>query len=203
MRHPIPLALGSVIAIATPAAALAHFILLEPASWLVANRLGDSQKLGPCGGTSADPGTPTGVVGQARGGDMLKVRVQETIFHPGHYRVALAVKSRDELPADPETVTRDTPRGPWSVSAKIDPNPAPPVLADGLFVHTEKPAAGQIFEADVKLPNINCEKCTVQVIQWMAEHGYNKDGGYTYHHCADVKITANPALPIDRRWPGQ
>ena len=28
----------------------AHFQLLEPQSWLVENKLGDPQKLGPCGG---------------------------------------------------------------------------------------------------------------------------------------------------------
>ncbi|HUO23717.1 MAG TPA: hypothetical protein VMU59_14480 [Caulobacteraceae bacterium] len=41
------------------------------------------------------------------------------------------------------------------------------------------------------------------MIQFIAEHGYNMDGGFDYHHCADLKITANPALPIDRNWPGE
>jgi hypothetical protein len=43
----------------------------------------------------------------------------------------------------------------------------------------------------------------VQVIQFMENHGLNKEGDFTYHHCADLKITANPALPIDKGWPGQ
>jgi hypothetical protein len=43
----------------------------------------------------------------------------------------------------------------------------------------------------------------LQVIQFMEEHGVNPDGRFTYHHCADLKITANPKLPIDRGWPGQ
>jgi hypothetical protein len=30
---------------------------------------------------------------------------------------------------------------------------------------------------------------------------FNKDGGYTYHHGPDVKITADPAKPIDKTWP--
>ena len=38
------------------------------------------------------------IVGKAVGGQKLRVRVQETVYHPGHYRVALAVNSRDELP---------------------------------------------------------------------------------------------------------
>ena len=77
------------------------------------------------------------------------------------------------------------------------------MLADGLFVHTERPAPGSFHEADIRLPNINCEKCTLQIIQWMGEHALNADGDYSYHHCASLKITANPAMPIDRNWPGQ
>ncbi len=52
--------IGSVaLAIIAPSG-IAHFRLLEPASWIQENQLGDPQKLGPCGGTSADPGKPTG-----------------------------------------------------------------------------------------------------------------------------------------------
>ena len=95
----------------------AHFRLLEPQGWLVENNLGDPQKLGPCGGTSADPGTPTNALNRVQGGQMLHIKLQETIFHPGHYRVALAVNSRAELPPDPDVATRDTDKGPWSVSS--------------------------------------------------------------------------------------
>jgi hypothetical protein len=28
----------------------------------------------------------------------------------------------------------------------------------------------------------------------------NKDGGYFYHHCADLQITADPAKPADTKW---
>ena len=202
MKYLIPVTLGAV-AVLAPAAAMAHFYLHEPAQWIAQNPLGDPQKAGPCGGQGANAGTPTGAITAVRGGDTIHLKIQETVFHPGHYRVALSVKSRAELPADPETVTRDSERGPWSVSAKINPKPKPPVLADGLFVHTTAPAKGSFHEADIKLPNINCDKCTLQVIQWMAEHGRNADGDYSYHHCADVKITANPKLKIDKRWPGQ
>jgi hypothetical protein len=190
--------LASVLVAALPLLAHAHFILVEPASWLVENRLGDPQKLGPCGGTSADPGTPSNAIVKMKGAERLHLKLQETIFHPGHYRVALAVRSRAELPADPQTTSRDTDRGPWSVSAVIQ-NPAQaPVLADGLFPHTVRTT--DPFEADIQLPNVTCEKCTLQIVQFMAEHGVNKDGGYFYHHCSDLQITADPAKPIDTRW---
>jgi len=62
---------------------------------------------------SADSGTPTNAVNKVKGGQMLHIKLQETIFHPGHYRVALAVNSRSELPLDPDVTTRDTDKGPW------------------------------------------------------------------------------------------
>jgi hypothetical protein len=188
-----------VIAAAVPAAVDAHFKLMEPVSWLVEDTRGDPQKAGPCGGSNTDWGKPSYIVTKATGGQKLRVKVQETIYHPGHYRVALAVNSRTELPLDPEAATVDSEKGPRSVSAKIQSSPQMPVLADGLWPHTAKPDAP--FETDVQLPNINCKKCTLQVIQFMAEHGVNNPGNFTYHHCAELQITADPGKPIDSQWP--
>lgn len=198
MRYSILAGVGIAVLALASTSGRAHFELLEPSASLVQDRLGDPQKLAPCGGTSANPGTSTGIVNQVRGGDMLHVKLRETIFHPGHYRIALA-RSQAELPPDPEVTTRDTPKGPWSVSAKIaDANP--PILADGLFVHTQKPAPDTFWETDVRVPNINCDNCILQLVQFMAEHGHNKDGDYSYHHCAVLRIIANPALPTDKAW---
>jgi hypothetical protein len=189
---------ASVLMLVAAPFAAAHFKLLEPQSWLMEANNGDPQKLGPCGGTTANAGMPSNIVGKAQGGQKLHIKLQETVFHPGHYRIALAVNSRAELPPDPSAVTRDSDKGPWSVSAPIQGAPQMPVLADGLFVHTSR--ATDPFETDVQLPNISCEKCTLQIVEFMAEHGLNRDGGYFYHHCADLQITADSAKPIDTRW---
>ena len=185
-------------------AAHAHFKLVEPASWLIENDRGDPQKAGPCGGSNADWGKPSYIVSKAVGGQKLHLKILETIYHPGHYRVALAVNSHTELPLDPVTTTRDTEKGPQSVSAAIQNPPQIPVIADGLFVHATRPT-GPVdpFETDVVLPNINCRKCTLQVVQFMAEHGFNNPGGYSYHHCAELQITADPTKPIDKGWPAE
>ncbi len=185
--------------------AVPHFKLLEPTSWLIEDDRGDPQKTGPCGGSNTDWGDPSYVTNHATGGDLLHIKVQETIYHPGHYRVALAVNSPNELPPDPEAVTRDTDRGPVSVSGAIQDPPQIPVLADDLFDHHERPERGTqpIFETDVRLPNIDCEHCVLQVVQFMEEHGYNNPGGFTYHHCAAMQITADPSMPLDRGWPAQ
>lgn len=212
MNVPVRLSLLTVVlAIAAPNAsarfeqprAAAHFRLLEPASWLVEDERGDPQKAGPCGGSNNDWGEESYIITPVEGGSMMPLSVRETIYHPGHYRVALAVNSPTELPPDPVTETIPSDRGPWSVSAEIQDPAEPPVLADGLFVHNERPDEIQTYETDIRIPNINCDKCILQVIQWMADHAYNNPGGYSYHHCANLAITANPDLPIDTGWPEQ
>ncbi len=176
----------------------AHFTLRAPASWIVENDKGDPQKLAPCGGTEVNPGMPTGAVTAVRGGQKLEVVVEETVFHPGHYRIALARK-RNLLPADPEVTMHDTDRGPRSLSAKIETNPQPPLLADGLWAHTEKPTKN--WETEVTIPNITCDGCQLQVIEFMAEHPGVRQGGFSYHHCAVLDITADPSKPAeDARW---
>ena len=52
---------------------------------------GHSVLAAPCGGTNADFGKPTYAVTDVKGGTALHVKVQETVYHPGHYRIALAV----------------------------------------------------------------------------------------------------------------
>jgi len=97
---------GSAVLAALAQQGIAHFRLMEPASWLQEAPNGDPQKMGPCGGTSADPGKPSGTVTTVQGGEKLHLKIQETIFHPGFYRVALAVNSREELPKGPRSKDR-------------------------------------------------------------------------------------------------
>ncbi|NOT46068.1 MAG: hypothetical protein HOP14_15830 [Acidobacteria bacterium] len=189
-------------------AADAHFILVSPAASLVQNRLGDPQKIAPCGGVSANPargtlanpGVPTGAITAVKGGTMFPLLVTESIYHPGHYRVALA-RTTAQLPGDPEVTTGPTDRGVRSQSAVILNPPVAPVLLDGLFPHNERPQQIQSWEGEIPIPNINCQGCVLQVVQFMADHpGIAVDGGFNYHHCAILNITADPSKPIDTRW---
>jgi hypothetical protein len=80
------------------------------------------------------------------------------------------------------------------------------VIAASLPQHYARPAqttppSPLVWETDIQLPNISCAKCTLQVIQFMANHGYNQPGGYSYHHCADLQITADSSKPLDKGWP--
>ena len=193
-------ALAAVGVVAGPSLGQAHFRLLAPASWLVENQLGDPQKAGPCGGTNADFGKPTYAVTDVKGGSQLHVKVQETVYHPGHFRIALAINSPTELPLDPKAMTMTNDKGVVvSVSGEITNPVAPPVLVDGIWQHNAKSA--DPFETDVTIPNITCKSCTLQIVQFMEMHAMNNPGQFTYHHCATLRITADPAKPLDTAWP--
>jgi hypothetical protein len=97
---------------------------------------------------------------------------------------------------------QDTDRGPRSLSAVIEENLQAPVLVDGLWPHPEedREEIPEWWETDVRIPNIGCEDCVLQIIQFMANHPGVREGGFSYHHCVDVTITADPDLPIDAGW---
>jgi hypothetical protein len=198
--------LMATVALGLAVRADAHFVLISPAASLVQNGIGDPQKIGPCGGVSANPqrgtpanpGVPSGAVTTVKGGTNLPLLIQESVFHAGHYRVALS-RTAKELPADPVVTTAQTARGMRSQSAVIQNPPVAPILLDGIFPHTERPT--QNWEAQVPIPNINCQNCVLQVIQFMADHpGIGVDGGHSYHHCAILNITADSTKPADTRW---
>ena len=164
----------------------AHFILEAPASATEQNDLGDPQKAPPCG----DDGTAvyTGEVTTYQPGETITITIDERVYHPGHYRVALALDDPSQLPDPPEGTPGATPCG----SAPIDPAPTFPVLADGMLVHTSPFDGAQSF--DITLPDdVTCEGCTLQVIQFMSDHALNVPGGCYYHHCATIAIEGDPA----------
>jgi hypothetical protein len=178
--------------LALPTAAQAHFTILAPPP--ASNSTNGGKGDPPCGPTDM----LSNVVTPVMGGSKLTLKVNETVSHPGFYRVALSIKARSELPVD--NVVKDasgmvllpTSKG-MSATAEYQTNPVFPVLADNLFPHT----SGSMFSGDITLPNLNCDKCTLQVIEFMANHGSNGDkAGFFYHHCADLKITADSSKPI-------
>ena len=178
--HALAVTFGALIVLVPPAAE-AHFILSQPPSSLSTEDGGKGPP--PCG-----EGIPSNVVTRVQGGSPQTIRLLEFVPHPGHYRIALSLNSRAELPPDPDVVVN---ADGLSVSAAIQNPPKFPILADCLFEHTDASSV-RTWQAEVMLPNIDCARCTLQVIEFMAEHGPNVGGGYFYHHCADLQITAKP-----------
>ncbi|MCH9684834.1 MAG: hypothetical protein K0V04_25590, partial [Deltaproteobacteria bacterium] len=92
-----------------------------------------------------------------------------------------------QLPDPPPVTPGNTPCG----SAPIDLAPTFPVLADGLFEHSQPFSEPQTIE--ITLPDdLSCTNCTLQVIQFMSNHALNNPGGCYYHHCATIAVEADP-----------
>ena len=149
VRLPSALLIGIVMLL--PPVAEAHFTLVQPASWLATDNGGKGAP--PCG-----EGPPSNIVTKVQGGQPLPIRLVETVIHPGHYRIALSVNSRAELPIDPDVFANDSDQ---SVSATIQNPPSIPVIADGLFPHRDAPF-NVTWQTAIVLPNINCARCTLR-----------------------------------------
>lgn len=163
-----------------PGLARAHFVLQSPPAVYDQGPLGDPQKAPPCGADGNE--LATGMVTAYQAGDTITVTINETIFHPGHYRIAL-VSDLADIPAEPPVTAGAQACG----TTLIQDPPVFPVLADGVFLH-DAPFGGP-QSIDLTVPDgISCTNCTLQVIQFMSAHGLNNPGGCFYHHCAGVSV---------------
>jgi uncharacterized protein (TIGR03382 family) len=168
--------------------ALAHFVLEAPAAVYNQGPIGDPQKVPPCGQDSS--AVATNKVTTFEAGQTITIRINEKIAHPGHYRVALGLNGPQDIPAEPPVTSASTACG----ATTIQSPPVFPVLADGQLLHTSAFSAPQSFT--VKLPsNVTCTNCTLQVLEFMSQHGLNNPGGCFYHHCAVINIRAPDAGP--------
>jgi len=185
------------------ASASAHFNLTMPQS--SANDMVGGKGPPPCG-----PDIAEGMVTPVTGGTNLMLNITETVRHGGFYRVALALKScHTDVAGMPKCFPADNTvydsggkvlmvLGPGtSDHADYEMTPVFPVLADNLFPHPQNGTpATPTWTGTVPIPNLSCDKCTLQVIEFMTPHGSNGAAGFFYHHCADLKITADPNKPI-------
>ncbi|MDC0719749.1 SCE4755 family polysaccharide monooxygenase-like protein [Nannocystis bainbridge] len=154
------LALGGLLG--WPSAALAHIRLIEPAP------RHEQQKRGPCGAGSEDGRGE--VVSTFRPGQTITVRWQETVAHPGYFRIAFDEEGQDAF-ADP---------------AEAGQSGDPAVVLVDLIADKE---GTQTYEQAVTLPDVACERCTLQLVQVMTDKGPYGDGNDLYYQCADLVLS--------------
>lgn len=186
------------------ARAEAHFRLVEPASWLTEDELGGPQKGAPCGpgnamlivGDDVQPVPWSRDVTTFSAGQKVTFQLEETIYHPGYFRVSLARTTAARA------TTADFPNPPLTdpvnchyAADKVPSGAHDNVLADGLFMIEGQEGTNRSLMPSVTLPDEPCEDCTLQVMQVMEGH---PGSSCFYYHCADIKIVAaKPAGPSD------
>jgi uncharacterized protein (TIGR03382 family) len=148
------------IVIAAPAVAEAHIQLTSPLPRTL------SQKTGPCGDTTTPRSSNPTVL---EPGATITVTWNETINHPGHYRVSFDTEGQDfTVPLGFEDTTQ----------------------TENVLVDSIADAAGGSYTQEITLPNVECETCTLQLIQMMTDKPPYGDGNDIYFQCADIALRA-------------
>jgi len=191
--------LGSGLALAMSLAvpASAHISLEQAGTHK--SRYGDGElKDGPCGRKGGTRGTNVYTYAP---GQKITVSVLETIPHPGYFRIAFDDDGDDAFiepasikPVDP---ARKCPTGAGDHCGMSDFYNSPAVLPnmDNLNPHITA-TSGAKYTWDVTLPNVECNNCTLQLIQVMEDdafHGpYDPTPGVgvedIYHQCIDIVL---------------
>jgi hypothetical protein len=186
------------------ARAEAHFRLVQPPSWLNEDSLGGPQKGSPCGpgnamlivGDDVQPVPWSNVVTTFTAGQTVVLQLEETIYHPGYFRVSLArTRAAGATTADfPNPALTDPVDCHYDAKA-VATGAHDNVLADGLFMAEGQDGTNRSLMPSIKLPDEPCEECSLQVVQVMEGH---PGSSCFYFHCADIRIVAAPALgPTD------
>ena len=117
-------------------------------------------KSGPCGNIAATT-DPTKKTALLRGSE-LEISFQETIDHPGYYRIAFS--QNDDNGFEDNILIE--------MAADIQGAPIPPF------------ANPRDYTVTITLPDLTCENCSLQLIQVMTD----RNPPSNYYSCADIRI---------------
>lgn len=165
-----------VLAVGLAGPAAAHLGLRYPAS-----RYGDDVlKVPPCGMLR---GERTENATELKAGAQIEVVWDEYVDHPGHFRISFDDDGDDDF-VDPACLD-----GCDTTTPEIELYSNRTVLLDGI---ADTPLGGQ-SSAIVTLPDVECERCTLQVIQVMYDKPpYVSPGNDIYYQCADLVLRRDP-----------
>jgi hypothetical protein len=127
-------------------------------------------KVGPCAGPTRGT-TPTTL----EPGSTITVTWDETVPHEGHYRIAFDDAGQD-----------------FANPVKIDAADGKTILADGI---PDPSGPQKKFQQVVKLPDIECDSCTLQLIQVMSTAPSNWRASEMYFQCADLVLRRGAGTP--------
>ena len=164
-----------LLAVLVSVPAWAHIKLLVPDSFQLTDNLGNPQKVGPCGGA----GTASNAVTTVVAGSQLTVSWDETILHPGYFRIGIA-RTANEFVTPTPVLNQN---GANCASSPTQSNPTYPILVDGLFQHSTAMPNG-MWSTQVTVPMMSCDNCVLQLMQFMSSHA----PPCYYFQCATLRI---------------
>jgi len=169
----------------------------------------DELKMAPCGGAVWGANGSTTVAP----GQTITLKFYETISHPGVFRVAMDMDGDNDFTPIVSAQVFDDYKKYFQNQLQANQLPAEvvaPVTEGNMLVlrnyyglHDSNECPSNMTEQvngspacvwsiDVTVPNQTCDRCTLQLIQLMAESSRTLDSGF-YYHCADIQISGQPA----------
>jgi len=164
-------------------------------------------------GDDALKAAPCGKAGAARGsnvytfepGQTITIKLKEYVPHPGYFRISFDndgddgfMEPQSIMPENRACMTGETRCG------KTDFCSNPTVLLDNIEPHWMVNFAGGPIDRSwqVKLPDVECDNCTLQVIQIMTDPAGGAHGPYdlmndVYHQCIDVTLKRGSVMGAD------
>lgn len=139
---------------------------LDPSKKLKPRSESSGLKTAPCGDVPAT--TEASERTELVAGSSLTVEWQETINHPGHFRLAFSEKNDEGF--DDNILKDDI----------VDDQDGSVSSGDETTYHQ--------FKTTIKVPDTTCDECTIQLIQVMTD----RDPPTNYYSCADIRIVAAP-----------
>jgi len=174
---------------------------------------GADTKIGACGNPD---GVATGAVYTYRPGETITVALAEYVAHPGYFRIAFDNDGDDDF-VDPRWIVAVDPDnreggcpidetdhcriGDQATEGDFYNNET--VLMDNLNPHGRMQAQ-PVYNWEVTLPDVECDNCTLQIIQVMEDPVGQAHGPYNtttananndvYHQCIDI-VLSESAVP--------
>lgn len=150
-------------------------------------------KNAPCGRPDSERGE---TVHTYAPGQTIDVSWIEYVGHPGYYRIAFDNDGDDDFrnPASIAPAGRACAVGEPNCGDGDFYNNAT-VLIDDYGRHDDTPS-GKRYTAQVTLPDVECENCTLQIIQVMTEQAKSpydpsaEDADDLYYQCVDMRLQA-------------
>jgi hypothetical protein len=172
----------SVLALASSASA--HVDLVAPPARSLGSANGQDLKSAPCGQGGQNMRTAT--VTTFMPGQMVDIKIEEYVDHTGYYAVSFDDDGDNDFPypranSDDVNPATDAPMTMMPIGDKV--------LGyhfDAMQNCADNPDGACTIK--VKIPNVNCQNCTLQVVQFMYDKTGDDQPNEHYYQCADIKI---------------
>lgn len=164
---------ASLALVFASASAAAHVRFVTPTPrHPTPNREDNTIKTAPCGVENDSRTTDESRITVYEPGETITVEFNETIDHPGFFRISFDDDGQDAFQAP-------------LARSEVMATPVLPVLLDDIDDHG--PGG---YSVEVTLPNVECENCTLQLIQVMSgDQSWTKDD--IYYTCADIALRSS------------